>query len=79
MWFSDTDLNIANRRVQTAHDNIQEWSTKKINVSKSEATIFSSAANEAKWRPTLNINGVDIPFNASPKFLGVHLDKSLSF
>ena len=82
VWSSDTDLNRANRRVQTALDKILEWSAKKkmnINVSKSEATFFTPATNEAKWRPSLNVNGRDVPFNDSPKFLGVHLDRSLSF
>ena len=50
-----------------------------INVSKSEVSVFTNCTNEAKWRPKITMLGNEIPFNAAPKFLGVHLDRSLSF
>ena len=46
---------------------------------KSEATFFTPATGEAKWKPNLNIGGEEIPFEPSPKFLGIHMDRSLSF
>ena len=82
LWASDSDLNKANRQVQLALDKVQEWSNRKkmmLNVDKSEATFFTPATNEAKWRPSLNLDKTHIPFNASPKFLGVHMDRTLSF
>ena len=82
LWASDSDLNQANDQVQTALDQVQEWSTKKkmsLNVEKSEATFFTPSTNEAKWRPNLKLDGAPIPFNDSPKFLGVHMDRTLSF
>ena len=82
LWASDTDLNKANSQVQTALYKVQEWSTKKkisLYVEKSEATFFTPSTNEAKWRPNLNLDGAPILFNDSPKFLGVHMDRTLSF
>ena len=40
---------------------------------------FTNCTNEAKWRPKITMLGNEIPFNSAPKFLGVHLDRSLSF
>ena len=60
LWASDSDLNKANNQVQTALDQVQEWSTKKkmsLNVEKSEATFFTPSTNEAKWRPNLKLDG----------------------
>ena len=82
VWAADEDLNQANRKVQLALDKVEAWSKSKkmdLNVQKSEATFFSPATKEAKWRPSLFINGQTVPFNPSPKFLGIHLDLSLSF
>ena len=50
-----------------------------INVEKSEITFFSTDTKEAKWRPNIKALGKDVPFNPTPKFLGVHLDRTLSF
>ena len=77
VWASDKDLNRANRKVQLALEKIEAWSTSKkmtLNVDKSEATFLSPATSEAKWRPSLFIDGLPVPFNPSPKFLGVHLN-----
>ena len=82
IWTSNTDLNIANRKIQLAIDAIADWSkTKKmeINVNKSEVTFFSTSTHESKWRPNLTLFDSPVPFNDSPKFLGVHLDRTLSF
>ena len=82
VWCSDTDLQRASIKVQTALDQIAAWSKAKkmeLNVTKSEATTFTPAPKEAKRRPKLFVDGEEIPFNDSPKFLGVHLDRTLSF
>ena len=77
VWAADIDLNRANRKVQSALEKVEAWSKSKkmdLNVQKSEATFFSPATNEAKWRPSLCVNKLPIPFNPTPKFLGIHLD-----
>ena len=50
-----------------------------LNAGKSESTFFSSNPHEAKWRPTINLGNRRLAYNPSPKFLGVHLDRTLSF
>ena len=82
IWTSDCDLNKANTRLQRALNKIEEWSTERkmdLNVSKSEVSFYSTSTKEAKWRPNLTVCGKTIPYNECPKFLGVHLDRSLAF
>ena len=50
-----------------------------LNVSKSEVSFYSKSATEAKWPPNMEVAGESIPYNECPKFLGVHLDRSLAF
>ncbi|KAL5263755.1 hypothetical protein ACHWQZ_G004972 [Mnemiopsis leidyi] len=81
-WCSDTDLNNANSRVQECMTRVAEWSKAKkmnINVEKSEITFFSNDPHEAKWKPNVHALEKEVPYNPNPKFLGVHLDRTLSF
>ena len=81
-WYADSDLNKANRKIQECMDAVVKWSDEKkmaINVEKSEITFFSTDTKEAKWRPNIKALNKDVPFNPTPKFLGVHLDRTLSF
>ena len=50
-----------------------------LNTEKSEIALFSTDTREAKWQPTVQLNGKAVPFNDSPRLLGVYLDRSLSF
>ena len=68
--------------IQLALDQIANWSAKKkmdLNVAKCEVTFFSPSSHEAKWRPKVTLFGDEVPFNPTPKFLGVYLDRTLSF
>jgi len=44
-----------------------------------EVAFFSTDTREANWQPTIWLNGKTVPFNASPRLLGVHMDRTLSF
>ena len=58
VWSQDSDLNIAEQRVQIAVEAIYTWSLKKkmeLNVLKSEVTFFSNDPKEAKWRPNISL------------------------
>lgn len=82
IWVSDESLHKASAKLQTAVNAISEWSSRKkmeLNVTKSEVTFFSTSSHEATWRPHISLNNSEIPYNKSPKFLGVHLDRTLSF
>ncbi len=35
--------------------------------------------NDAKWKPSLAVNGSQIPYSKSPRLLGVTFDRSLTF
>ena len=64
--------------VNVIHDWSLEWKLN-LNASKSEASFFSTWSHESKWEPSLQIGGKDLPFNETPKLLGVYLDTTLSF
>ena len=50
-----------------------------LNTQKCEAAYFSAGSTDANWRPPLHIDNEARPFNPTPKFLGVRMDKTLSF
>ena len=41
--------------------------------------FFTTWDQEANWKPTITIDGKQIPFKRFPKMLGVWLDRKLSF
>ena len=68
--------------LQQAVDAVAMWSKKKkmtLNTDKSEVAFFSIDTHEAKWQPIISLNGSQLPFNVSPRLLGVYLDRTLSF
>jgi ribonuclease HI len=82
IWSSDRNKEVATARIQDALNSISDWCSKKkmlINAEKSEVAIFSTSSGDASWRPDLWLNGQRMPFNATPKFLGVTMDRCLSF
>ena len=82
IWVSHPDLDRASVLIQLALDQIANWSAKKkmdLKVAKCEVTFFSPSSHEAKWRPKVTLFGEEVPFNPTPKFLGVYLDRTLSF
>ena len=82
VWITDTSLEAAERRLQEAVNAVVEWSTTnkmKLNVSKSEATFFSNCSAESKWRPSITIGNKPMHFNENPRFLGVRLDRTITF
>ena len=73
---------VATADAQWAVDRVVEWSNEWklcLNASKSEVSYFSTYTQEASWTPSMQINGEPIPFNPTPKLLGVYLDRQLSF
>jgi len=67
---------------QWAVNLIHGWSVSwklNLNASKSEVSFFSTWTHEANWQPSLQIDGKPVPFNPTPKLLGVYLDRQLCF
>ena len=72
----------AAKEAQWAVDIVSKWSGRwklELNASKSEVTFFSTLRKEANHIPSVNIDGVPIPFNPNPKLLGVTFDRELTF
>ncbi len=50
-----------------------------LNADKSEVTFFSTNSYEANWQPLIIANSTRLHHNPLPKFLGVTLDRLLTF
>ena len=46
---------------------------------KTEVTFFAAGSVDAKWIPKIILYDKEMEFNANPKFLGVTMDRTLSF
>ncbi|KAL4156145.1 hypothetical protein QTP88_000180 [Uroleucon formosanum] len=76
---SNTDLTLASSALQNLLDLINSWATQwriKINPEKSYNVIFSLRKNDF---PPLQLQGVDIPKTSQVKYLGLILDKRLTW
>ena len=82
VWSCDNNKEKAVERVQKAIDHVAEWSRKfklSLNQTKCEVAFFASGTTEARWKPTLRLNDEVMPFNPTPKFLGIKMDRGLTF
>ena len=82
VWESASSKEDASKAVQEAVDHVSEWSRVNklsLNPTKCEVTYFSSGSADAKWKPHLRLHGGPMPFNATPRLLGVKLDRGLTF
>ena len=84
IWVSDNSLEVANRRAQVKVQIIADWARKKkmiVNTekNKAESTFFAAGSGDADWVPRITLDGKKIEYNPNPKFLGVTLDRTLSF
>ncbi len=73
---------IAEKELQRAVTAVTEWSTCKkmgLNADKCEVTFFSTNSHEANWQPTFFANDTRLLHNPQLKFLGVKLDRLLTF
>ncbi len=81
-WAQNPQKEVANAKVQEAVDNIAQWSdTRKTDLSleNCETGFFSTDSGEANWSPTIYIAGTPLRRNPNPRFLGVTLDRLLTF
>ena len=63
-------------------DSVAKWSKEwklQLNSAKSEVALFTLDSSQAKCKPHITIHGSPINHNPTPKFLGVTLNRSLSF
>ena len=67
---------------QKAVDIVAEWSKRwrlTLNAAKSEASVFTTNRKEANVKARIKVDGRKIQHNCTPKFLGVYLDRELTF
>ncbi len=50
-----------------------------LNTEKCEVVFITSNLHDARWQPTIHLEGQPLHFTPLPKFLGVTLDHALSF
>ncbi len=73
---------IAEAAMQEAITNVAEWSRchkLKLNASKCEVDFFTNNSKQARWQPSLQLDGTTLNKTSLPKFLGVTIDRALSF
>ncbi len=73
---------VAKKDPQRAVTTVAEWSISKkmvLNADNCEVKFFSTNFHEANWQPTIIANNTRLHHNPQPKFLGVTLDRLLTF
>ena len=73
---------VAVAMIQADVEAVWAWSREhklSLNVRKCEVTFFSSDPHEAGFQPQISVEGIDVRFNATPTFLGIVYDRTLSF
>lgn len=77
---SSTSARTVSRLLQEAATEIQEWCVKwkiKINAEKSQAVLFKKRRHTPDQE--IELNGHDIPWSRTAKYLGVEMDQGLTF
>ena len=82
IWSSSPVPLKASSVVQSSLNVLETWSNLwrlSLNAKKCESSFFSTDPHQATFQPLLNLLGVPLLFNPTPKFLGVTFDRTLSF
>ena len=79
LWKAAKDVEIIQERLQRALDDVHEWICRwrlRVNTKKTVYTIIENSAKKSK----LNVSYASVPpeHEASPRFLGVNLDRRLN-
>ncbi|MEL7521032.1 MAG: reverse transcriptase family protein, partial [Cyanobacteria bacterium J06553_1] len=82
VWAQDRTKERALQKVLSAVQEIARWSqARKLQLSEGKCTLslFSQDTREASWSPEVEVGGMRLRFEPRPTFLGVTLDRVLSF
>ena len=82
IWSQHQDISVAEGHIQRALDALGAWATKwKMTVSpeKTVSTVFTLDPAEAQKEATLTYLGHNVKHTSSPTFLGITLDRTLTF
>ena len=80
LWSSEKSTGTAKTRMQDALDNTSKWAQDwcvKINAMKTTGTLFSLTNKSEQFN--LSVNNIQIPQEQNPTYLGVILDKRLTW
>ena len=78
IWIAKPSVEMATKQLQQALDTVTQWSLQwkmTLSAEKSEVILFTNDNHQAKLQPTLRLNNTVLPYNPSPTFLGVTLDR----
>ena len=82
IWASSPSCLAATATLQAALQRLEAWSLQwqlHLNPAKCQVSFFSTDTREASFRPAVSLLGTRLSFNPTPTFLGVTLDRTLSF
>ncbi|KAF0311929.1 RNA-directed DNA polymerase from mobile element jockey [Amphibalanus amphitrite] len=82
IWCSDRDVSAAETKVQRALDSLEEWARRwkmVVSLEKTTSTIFTLDPAEARREAALHFQGQPVKFSPTTTFLGITLDRSLTF
>ncbi len=82
LFSSHPNKEVAEAAIQEAISNVAEWSQRRkltLNASKCEVAFFTNNLKEARCQSSLQLDGALLNTTSLPKFLGVTIDRALSF
>ena len=82
IWSSSPDPLKASFVVQSSLNVLEAWSNLwrlPLNPKKCESFFFSADPHQATFQPLLNLLGIPLSFNPTPKFLSATFNRTLSF
>ncbi len=82
LFSSYPNKEVAEAAIHEAITNVAEWSRCRkltLNASKCEVAFFTNNLKEARWQPSLQVDGTTLSTTSLPKLLGVTIDRALSF
>ncbi len=77
---SHPNKEVAEAAIQGALTNEAEWSRHRkltLNASKNEVSSFTGNSKEARWQPSVQLDGAFLTTTSLSKFLGVTIDRVL--
>ena len=82
LWARDPCKEVAASLVEEGVREVLRWSREKkltLSIEKCEVGFFTSDTSEFGWKPNVVVDGRALPFNPTPKFLGIKFDRMFSF
>ncbi|KAH7725652.1 endonuclease and reverse transcriptase-like protein [Aphelenchoides avenae] len=79
LWLKHERVETATEAMQTALNRLLGWSRQwkmEVNVDKMYSIVFTTDPHDARYRPELRYNGQEVPYDATPTFLDLTLDRN---